>query len=46
MVVHHCKRRVDGITKILDNQAFEFDHAFGEEVREREATKKTQLVEA
>jgi len=30
-VVHNCKLRVDGITKFLDNQPFEFDHAFGED---------------
>jgi len=30
VVVHNCKLRVDGITKYLDNQAFQFDHAFSE----------------
>ena len=30
VIVHDCKLRVDGITKYLDNQQFEFDHSFGE----------------
>jgi kinesin family protein 2/24 len=30
VVVHACKLRVDGITKYLDNQCFEFDHTFNE----------------
>lgn len=29
--VHHCKFKVDGITKYLDNVNFELDHAFNEE---------------
>lgn len=28
--VHHCKYKVDGITKYLDNVSFEIDHAFDE----------------
>ena len=28
--VHHCKHKVDGITKYLDNVSFEIDHAFDE----------------
>ncbi|GBG26937.1 Diatom spindle kinesin-1 [Hondaea fermentalgiana] len=28
--VHHCKLKVDGITKYLDNVNFELDHAFNE----------------
>eukprot|EP01138_Halocafeteria_seosinensis_P007788 gb/GECG01007957.1/.p1 GENE.gb/GECG01007957.1/~~gb/GECG01007957.1/.p1 ORF type:complete len:733 (+),score=141.76 gb/GECG01007957.1/:1-2199(+) len=30
VVVHHPKYKVDGITKYLETQAFEFDHAFDE----------------
>lgn len=30
VVVHDCKLKVDGISKYLDNSAFEFDHAFHE----------------
>jgi hypothetical protein len=26
VIVHACKLKVDGITKYLENQAFEFDH--------------------
>ncbi|CAM9252501.1 unnamed protein product, partial [Ectocarpus fasciculatus] len=29
--VHACKLKVDGITKYLDNQSFQFDHTFGED---------------
>ena len=29
-VVHNCKFKVDGITKILENTSFEFDHVFDE----------------
>ena len=28
--VHHCKLKVDGITKFLDNTTFQVDHAFHE----------------
>lgn len=28
--VHHCKFKVDGITKYLDNTNFHLDHAFDE----------------
>ena len=31
MVVHNCKLKVDGISKYLDNNTFEFDHTFSEE---------------
>ena len=31
VVVHDCKLKVDGISKYLDNQAFQFDHTFHEE---------------
>ena len=31
VVVHDCKMKVDGISKYLDNQAFQFDHTFHEE---------------
>lgn len=31
IVVHNCKFRVDGITKYLDNQKFQFDHTFHEQ---------------
>lgn len=31
VVVHNCKLKVDGISKYLDNNSFEFDHTFGEE---------------
>jgi kinesin family member 2/24 len=30
VIVHDCKRRVDGITKYLDNTAFTMDHTFHE----------------
>lgn len=28
MTVHECKYKVDGITKVIDNQEFYFDNAF------------------
>lgn len=31
VVVHDCKMKVDGISKYLDNNAFEFDHTFHED---------------
>ena len=31
VVVHKCMLRVDGITKYLENNDFQFDHSFGEE---------------
>lgn len=31
VIVHDCKLKVDGISKYLDNQSFEFDHTFHEE---------------
>ena len=34
--MHDCKLRVDGITKYLDNQQFEFDHSFGEDSSTKE----------
>lgn len=30
-VVHDCKLKVDGISKYLENTAFEFDHTFNED---------------
>jgi len=30
VTVHHCRTRVDGISKYLDNGEFQFDHAFTE----------------
>jgi kinesin family member 2/24 len=29
-IVHYCKLKVDGITKYLDSNAFQFDHTFDE----------------
>ena len=29
-IVHDCRFKVDGITKFIDNQNFEFDNAFSE----------------
>ena len=31
VVVHDCKLKVDGISKYLDNNSFEFDHTFHED---------------
>jgi kinesin family protein 2/24 len=31
VVVHDCKLKVDGISKYLDNNAFQFDHTFHED---------------
>ena len=31
VIVHDCKYKVDGITKYLDSNAFEFDHTFHED---------------
>jgi kinesin family protein 2/24 len=31
VIVHDCKYRVDGITKYLDSNSFEFDHTFHED---------------
>lgn len=31
VVVHDCKLKVDGISKYLDNNSFEFDHSFNED---------------
>ena len=31
VIAHDCKYKVDGITKFIDNQTFEFDNAFSEE---------------
>lgn len=31
VIVHDCKYKVDGISKYLDNNAFEFDHTFHED---------------
>ena len=28
IIVHECKYKVDGITKLIDNQEFYFDNAF------------------
>ncbi|ETV75586.1 hypothetical protein, variant 3 [Aphanomyces astaci] len=30
VIIHDCKLKVDGITKYLDSNAFEFDHSFDE----------------
>lgn len=30
VIVHDCKYKVDGITKFIDNQSFEFDNTFSE----------------
>ena len=35
VIIHDCKYKVDGITKFIDNQTFEFDNSFdGEEPTE------------
>src|SRR4051812_45408932 len=31
VIVHDCKLKVDGISKYLDNQSFEFDNTFHED---------------
>jgi kinesin family protein 2/24 len=31
MIVHECKYKVDGITKMIDNSEFQFDNAFSHE---------------
>ena len=28
VIIHDCKYKVDGITKFIDNQTFEFDNTF------------------
>lgn len=28
VIVHDCKYKVDGITKFIDNQSFDFDNTF------------------
>lgn len=30
IIVHECKYKVDGVSKTIENQAFEMDHTFGE----------------
>lgn len=30
VIVHDCKFKVDGITKFIDNQSFEFDNTFSQ----------------
>ena len=30
IIVHECKHKVDGITKYIDNQDFQFDNTFSE----------------
>ena len=30
LIVHDCKYKVDGVTKMIDNQEFKFDNAFSE----------------
>jgi hypothetical protein len=42
-VVHHCKLKVDGITKALENVSFEFDHAFDEAASNEEVYAATCL---
>jgi len=39
--VHHCKLKVDGITKYLDNMNFELDHAFHESSSNEEVYENT-----
>ena len=36
VIVHDCKLKVDGISKYLENNPFEFDHSFHEENTTRE----------
>jgi len=43
VVVHHCKLKVDGITKTLENTMFEFDHAFDEHSTNEEVYEATCL---
>lgn len=28
VIIHDCRYKVDGITKFVDNQSFDFDNAF------------------
>ena len=43
VVVHHCKLKVDGITKTLENTSFHFDHAFDELATNEEVYENTCL---
>jgi len=43
VVVHHCKLKVDGITKMLENTQFEFDYAFHENATNDEVYDATCL---
>jgi len=43
VVVHHCKLKVDGITKNLENTQFEFDYAFGEDATNDQVYQSTCL---
>lgn len=45
--VHHCKYKVDGITKYLDTTKFAVDHAFGEDASNADVYQHTarELVE-
>lgn len=31
VIIHECKYKVDGITKFIDNQNFDFDNSFSED---------------
>ncbi len=31
IIVHDCRFKVDGVTKMIDNSEFKFDNSFGEE---------------
>lgn len=31
IIVHDCKYKVDGITKFIENQKFEFDNSFNQD---------------
>ena len=31
IIVHECKYKVDGVTKMIENNEFKFDNAFGED---------------
>ncbi|KAF4322959.1 hypothetical protein BBI17_003286, partial [Phytophthora kernoviae] len=42
-IVHDCKLKVDGITKYLDSNAFNFDHTFDENATNESVYKYTAL---
>lgn len=45
MIIHESKLKVDGITRFVDNQTFDFDNSYGEQETTREMYKSTLLPE-